>query len=54
MSRSRSYTVSMTISVEEDKNDKELDDIAESFLVELENSYRPDFSVELNIVDHGQ
>ena len=54
MSRSRTYTVGMTISVEKDTEDEKLDDIAESFLAELENRYYSDFSVELNITNHGE
>jgi hypothetical protein len=44
----------MTITVEEDKTDDELDDIAESFLIGLENTYHENLSVELSIADHGE
>jgi hypothetical protein len=54
MSSTRNYTVTMTITVEEDKTDEELDDIAESFLIGLENTHHGNFSVELSIADHGE
>jgi hypothetical protein len=40
----------MTITVEENETDEELDDIAESFLIGLENTYHENFSIELNII----